>query len=355
MSDVAVLILHPEPGPRAGELERWVADARAATAARHRRGFLAAGATDVLMIGGPPDDTPFGARVRAFVATNLASNPARGLVVLGSGAIPLATSADRRAFVAAASDSGRPVALANNLFSADAVAISRAGNLGALPDLATDNALPRWLTEVAGYEVTDLRRRWRLGVDIDGPLELFLLGSAAGPAAPPAGVVDRVTERLAAVRAVAADPSAELVVAGRTSASGLAWLERRIAARTRALVEERGLRTAMAGQRPPRSVLGALLDRDGPESLGGLLADLGEGALVDSRVLLAHRHGADQAAWPCAEDRFASDLLLHERITDPWLRDLTRSAAEAPIPIVLGGHTLVGPGLRLALGRGSVA
>jgi hypothetical protein len=345
MSDVVVLILHPEPGPRAGELERWVADARVATAARHRRGFLAAGATEVVVTGGPPDGMSFGARLRAFVATNRAS----GLVVLGSGAIPMATSADRRTFVAAASESRRLIALANNLFSADVVAISRAGSLGALPDLATDNALPRWLADVAGYEVSDLRRRWRLGVDIDGPLELVLLGNAAGPAQPPARVLDRVTDRLAAVRAVAADPRAELVVAGRTSASGLAWLERRTAARTRAIVEERGLRTAIAGQRATRSVLGALLDRDGPESLGALLAELGEGALVDSRVLLAHRNGTDQAGWPGAEDRFASDLLLHERIGDPWLRDLTRSAAEAPIPILLGGHTLVGPGLRLAL------
>jgi hypothetical protein len=154
------------------------------------------------------------------------------------------------------------------------------------------------------------------------------------------------------VRAVAADARTELVVAGRLSAAGLAWLERRIPARTRALVEERGLRTAVAGQRPPRSVLGALLDRDGPASLGGLVAELGEGAIIDSRVLLAHRHGPDDSAWPAPEDRFASDLLLHERIADPWLRELTRSAAEAAIPIVLGGHTLVGPGLRLALRPG---
>ena len=350
MSGVAVLILHPEAGPRAGELERWVATARAALAEQHRHGFLAAGATDVTVTSGPPDGISFGARLRAFVATH----PANGVVVLGSGAIPIATLADRRAFVAAASDSKRFIALANNLFSADVVAVSRAGKLGALPDLATDNALPRWLAEVAGYDVTDLRRRWRLGVDIDGPLELVLLGSVAGTAQAPAQMVERVEERLAAVRTVAADPRAELMVAGRTSAGELAWLERRIAARTRALVEERGLRTAVAGQRPPRSVLGALLDRDGPDSLGRLLAELAEGALVDSRVLLAHRRGPDQAGWPCAEDRFASDLLLHERIADPWLRDLTRSAAEAPIPIILGGHTLVGPGLRLALRPGRV-
>jgi hypothetical protein len=76
---------------------------------------------------------------------------------------------------------------------------------------------------------------------------------------------------------------------------------------------------------------------------------LGDGALVDSRVLLAHRLGADERRWPAAEDRFASDLLLHEQIGDAWLRALTRSAHDAPVPIVLGGHTLVGPGIRLAL------
>jgi hypothetical protein len=70
-------------------------------------------------------------------------------------------------------------------------------------------------------------------------------------------------------------------------------------------------------------------------------------------VLLAHRFGADEAAWPVAEDRFASDLLLTPTIDDPWLRALTTSAVNAPIPVLLGGHTLVGPGLRLALGRTS--
>ena len=160
----------------------------------------------------------------------------------------------------------------------------------------------------------------------------------------------RVRERLAAVRAVARDPKAELLVAGRTSAATLAWLERSTAARTRALVEERGLRTSVAGQRPPASVLGALIERDGPGSLGSHLAQLSDAAIVDSRVLLAHRLGADEAGWPAAEDRFASDLLLAERIADPWLAELTASAAAAPIPILLGGHTLVGPGVRLVVG-----
>ena len=345
MVAIAVLILHPTPAGRADEIEGWVAAARAAVAERHRLGFLEAGADEVAVLAGPPDGRTFGARLRDHVE---ARRPG-GLVVLGSGAIPLATTADRRAFVEAAASAG-PRALANNRYSADVVAIALASNLMDAGDLANDNALPRWLAEVAGYEVADLRRRWRLGFDIDGPLDLALLGGRAWLLRPPAGILDRVVERLADVRAVARDPRAELLVAGRVAADGLAWLERSTASRTRALIEERGFRTRIAGQRPARSSLGLILDRDGPEALGAILAELGDAALVDTRVLIANRCGADERAWPVAADRFASDLLLPDRIAHPWLRALTVAARDAAIPIVLGGHSLVGPGLRLALG-----
>ena len=352
MTDVAVRILHALPGPAAGPLERWLATERELVAERQRRGFLRAGAASVRVVAGPPDDTPFGARLRALVA---AERPA-GLVVLGSGSVPLATAAQRRALIAVAA-SGEHRALANNRFSADVIAVGCAERLIHVPDLPGDNALPRWLEEVAGYEMADLRPSWRLAIDLDGPFDLLLTGRAG--TANRAGIeLAAVRARLAAVAAVAADRRAELLVAGRTSAATLAWLERGVAARVRALVEERGLRAATrlaqardgdrpTAARPPRSVLGTLLERDGPGAFGARLAELGDAAVVDSRVLLAHRFGADERGWPPAEDRFASDLLLADRVRDPWLRDLTASAATAPIPVVLGGHTLVGPGLRL--------
>jgi hypothetical protein len=93
-----------------------------------------------------------------------------------------------------------------------------------------------------------------------------------------------------------------------------------------------------------------VLERDGPTALGERLAELGDAALVDSRVLLAHRLGVDEAGWPDGESRFASDLLTASAVADPWLAELTTAAATAPIPIVLGGHTLVGPGVRLIAG-----
>jgi hypothetical protein len=349
VTDVAVWILHPEPAATAGPLERLLSDARRALAERHRTAFLAAGAATATVVSGPADDTPFGARLRDLEA----ASGAPGVVVLGSGAIPLATAADRRDFVSAAGSGGART-LANNRYSADVVAIACAERLLQLPDLAADNALPRWLEE-AGYEVRDLRRRWRLAMDLDSPLDLALLGDRGA-------ALDAVTGRLDAFAAVAHDRRAEIVVAGRTNAASIAWLERHAAARVRALVEERGLRasgrvtrpeagSARAPQRPPRSVLGLVLDRDGPDALGDRLAELGDAALVDTRVLLAHRLGPDESRWPSAEDRFASDLLAPDGIADPWLRRLTESAAAASIPIVLGGHSLVGPGVRLAARR----
>jgi CTP:molybdopterin cytidylyltransferase MocA len=341
---VVAFILHGRPGPGSGRLTEAFAAIRRRHADTLAERIRAAGADESRIVDEPQDDRPFGARLRDAIGS---AGGAGGILVLGSGSVPLARIADLRAFVATA---GGPAgqALANNAYSADLVAIAGSSRLAGLPDVTADNILPRWLAEHAGFAVSDVRRRWRLQVDLDSPLDVLLVGldDLDGIETAPARAA------LAGARAIGRDPSAELVVAGRASANGLAWLERSTASRTRALVEERGFRTRPAGQRPARSSLGLLLDRDGPEALGSILAELGDAALVDTRVLLAHRFGTDERGWPVAEDRFASDLLLPERIADPWLRTLTVAASDARIPIVLGGHSLVGPGLRLALGRG---
>jgi hypothetical protein len=352
MAFVSAVILHRPAAGSAGPLERTLADARRALGEELASHLRAAGAAESRIVAEPPDDTPFGARLRAIVADGIA--PGHGLVVAGAGSAALARVVDVRPFVATAA-TGEARARTNNRYSADVVALGDPSVLRSVPDLPSDNALPRWLAEVAGIAVDDEARRWRLQVDVDSPLDVLLL---RGPAGTPDADTVGVRDRLSTVAAVLGDRRAEVLVAGRTSATSLRWLERRTAARIRAFVEERGLRasspvalgdagTATPAIRPPRSLLGTLLDANGPRALGTTLAGLADAALVDSRVLLAHRLGADERRWPSAEDRFASDLLLAERIADPWLRELTQAAHDAPIPIVLGGHTLVGPGVRL--------
>jgi CTP:molybdopterin cytidylyltransferase MocA len=349
MRPVSVSILHPAARDGAGPLEAWVADRRSRLARHHAAAFEAAGATSVAVVADQRDKRSFGARLRPLVA----AAGSGGLVILGSGSIPLATRADLRAFVASAGGDV-PRAIANNRYSADVAAIARADRLPPIPDLPGDNALPRWLEEVAGFPVDDLRARAHLAFDIDTPLDLALLGLTTESPFDLAGL----EATLAGVRTVAADRRAELLLAGRSSAATLRWLETHSAARVRAWVEERGLRAASplarddaraGAQRPPRSLLGALLDRDGPASLRRHLARFADAAILDTRVLLAHRLGADEAAWPPAEDRFASDLLLPSCVADRWLRELTDAAAAAPIPVLLGGHSLVGPGVRFVV------
>ena len=70
------------------------------------------------------------------------------------------------------------------------------------------------------------------------------------------------------------------------------------------------------------------------------LAELGDGSFIDTRVILAHKR-----IEVSREDRFLSDLGRWQDIRDPFLRDFPRAALEAPIPVLLGGHSLMSGGL----------
>ncbi|OGD11757.1 MAG: hypothetical protein A2W20_06750 [Candidatus Aminicenantes bacterium RBG_16_66_30] len=109
----------------------------------------------------------------------------------------------------------------------------------------------------------------------------------------------------------------------------------------RVFSEERGMRAAgsdRSGQ--ARSLLGYHLQEVGYERFFQELAEMAQAALIDSRVILAHLK-----AHPSRADRFLSDLGRHEEISDPFLRQFTEAAAKAPIPVLLGGHSLVAGGL----------
>ncbi len=251
MTRVVAIILHAVPGAAAGPLEEGFAATRATNADRLARGFNAAGA-GAEIVATHPGGAPFGTRLRQFATRE----PRRGLVILGSGSLPLAGPADLQAFVATAGAGEGPV-LTNNRYSGDVLAIPAGIDLSTLPDLEADNGVPRWFAE-KGVRVNDLRSRWRLQVDLETPIDA-LVADRDRPGDPTYDRVRPVVERF---RRLAADPRSEILVAGRTSATTLRWLETHTASRTRALVEERGMRTAPPDQRPARSALGLLLDRD---------------------------------------------------------------------------------------------
>ncbi|HUR16923.1 MAG TPA: hypothetical protein VMZ33_06535, partial [Candidatus Limnocylindrales bacterium] len=240
MSSVTVLIFHRPPSSDDGPFTRALAEVRERLLAAHEAMFVAGGAAEIRVIAEWRAGKTFGE-----VLANEA--PARGgLVVLSSGAVPLLRLADAQRLVTVAGGRGRQ-ALTNNRYSSDICAVSDAATLHELPPLPSDNALPRWLEERAGYTVDELAARDRLALDLDTPLDVAIAALARScptwlrEAAQHNGfAVPRRDE----IRALAANPHGELLVFGRAGSRTLRWLERNVRCRVRFLAEERGMRAA---------------------------------------------------------------------------------------------------------------
>jgi hypothetical protein len=132
-----------------------------------------------------------------------------------------------------------------------------------------------------------------------------------------------------------------LALIGRVSPLALQALSKAMHCWTRAVAEERGMIAAGRFERGEvRSLLTPWIRARGVVGFFDDLAEMADAAIFDSRVLFAA-----QGRYPDAADRFASDLFLIGAIRDPWVRDFTRAAADAPLPIILGGHSVVAGGL----------
>jgi hypothetical protein len=179
---------------------------------------------------------------------------------------------------------------------------------------------------------------------VDTPTDLLTLASH-----PDAGIQTRAyldglgldASHLDAALPLMLDRDAEILVAGRVSSSTWSFLETETACRTRVLSEERGMRASGRQVRGEvRSLLGYYLDTIDPVRFFEALATMGQGVFLDNRVIFAHR-----GLWPSAADRFHSDLRQPARISDPFVKALTAAAMDAPVPVVMGGHSLVAGGM----------
>ena len=349
-----LIIFHGGTGQ--GPAERMLANARIAAATNTARSALAAGfeavivATDALAAF--PTDVPgmlldadeagsafdFASRLRGIISRYGLERPA----TMGSGSVPL-LGVDEFRLVVEQLESRDPRFVTNNFFSADLTAWTPGSAIELCAEFSRDNVLPRRLRDDAGLASVVLPRTTATQFDLDTPSDLAVLSLSEGlppelaKAAEPAAAA---AARYRAFMPLLCDRTRQVVVAGRVGGSQ-AWqyLERETACRVRIFAEERGLATAPAGYQA-RSILGFLLEEVGPERFFQRMAELGDGVVIDTRVIEAHL-GVE----PSREDRFQSDLLGWEAIEEPFLRHFTKAAAEAPMPVLLGGHSLVSGGL----------
>ena len=263
--------------------------------------------------------------------------------------------------------------ITNNFYSTDFAAWTPARVLKEIPLPDTDNELSWALRFDAGLSARTLPRSAATQLDVDTPTDLLTLSLHPGcgphtrqyleglkgdegrtlPGNGNPGLIQPVLlehighsirelqHTLEQALAVLLDREAEIFVAGRVSAAASAYLQTEALCRKRILAEERGMRASGRQARGEvSSLLGVLLEDRSPRQFFEALSQMGEAVILDSRVVLAHRR-----TWPSTGDRFYSDLRQPERIEDPFLREFTAAALAAPVPVVLGGHSLVSGGL----------
>jgi hypothetical protein len=276
------------------------------------------------------------------------------VVYAGGGALPLA-GADTLERLALAVGGDAPCVYTNNLFSADLVAFYPASSLSLIDLPAADNDLAWLLHYRAGLPYAAAPRTLDTQFDIDTPTDVAVLRHATS--SPPlqarvgtylAAHLKRAHEQIPALSAaveraagVMATRRAQVLFAGRLSAQNWRRLELNLPSQTRVISEERGMRASGREARgEARSVLGLYAEMAGPAGLVHAIEQVSDAAFLDTRVLFAHR-----GLSPTRADRFASDALLPQDLSDPWVRDLTYALAGAAIPVVPGGHSLMSGGV----------
>ncbi len=235
--------------------------------------------------------------------------------------------------------------LANNLHSCDWVGFTPAREVAPLiAREASENAIAWVWAHRAGLPAEDLPPSAATRFDLDTPADLLIVQRHPGVGPRLRYFLDDLGWQASWLDRVVAEMAREggsLAVIGRLSAVAWAALERATRCWVRVFAEERGMRASGRQERGEvRSLLSDYLDVVGITGFFDALADLADGVLMDNRVILAAR-----GLWPSAADRFNSDLFRWDRVQEPFLRRFTRAAAEAPVPVVMGGHSVVAGGL----------
>jgi hypothetical protein len=238
--------------------------------------------------------------------------------------------------------------ITNNLHSSDWVAITYAQDaLSVIHAANRDNSLAWALRQDAKYETHILtERRPAAAFDLDTPTDLAILRQHPDLApnlrtALNNPLLDSIPLR--PVLDTLRTDGSHVALIGRVSPTAWQALSDATLCWIRVFSEERGMVASQRFQRGEvRSIIGALLDLQGPHQFFITLATIVDTAIIDTRVLMAHQGRQFSTA-----DRFASDLFMPDSISDPWLRDFTEAAANAPIPVMLGGHSTVAGGLHV--------
>lgn len=261
----------------------------------------------------------------------------------GGGSAPLMEPADWHQALAGFEQ--QEMAVTNNLHSCDWIAFPCTPEwMEAVATEERDNSLAWQWSQRTGFPVAALPPSAASRFDLDTPSDLSIarfhprtgahLRAALQELPWPVDVVEGVLS-------IMAREGGRLAIVGRSSAAAWQALEEATHCEVRLFVEERGMvASGRLKQGQVCSLLADLMGQVGVEGFFSKLTRLVEAALIDSRVLIAA-----QGLWPPQAERFDADLFRWQEVETPFLRQFSRAAAQAGIPILLGGQSVVNGGL----------
>jgi len=288
----------------------------------------------------PGDPFHFGRRLAGLIERY----GSQRVLYSGGASAPL-LSVERWGEVLARLGEAERLVVTNNLHSSDWAGFVPAAEMVPLIAQETnDNALAWVLAYEGSLPVEGLPASAATRFDLDTPADLLIARRHPGVGPSLRRFLDGLgweARQLDGVLTTMAREGGSLAVVGRASAAAWAALEQATRCWVRVFAEERGMRASGRQERwKVRSLLADYMALVGVEGFFDELAELVDGALFDNRVILAARR-----LWPSTADRFNADLYRWESVGEPFLRRFTRAAAEARVPVVLGGHSVVAGGL----------
>ena len=277
----------------------------------------------------------------------LVENP---LVYFGAGSAPLIQDVDITNLVSALNRAKQNICAANNIYSADYFGVNPGNIISMLdPPPMSDNEIPKRVSEENRTEVVELARssRSQFNIDVTADLVTLFLTEAKGPRVRSflqshSQLFERAVQCQWAAAQHLINKESQVLVYGRTSSRIWKYLETESASKIRIIGEERGLGTAPPGYHP-YSTLGDLIKSEGAEIFfTRTLPLMCDAAFIDLIPILAYLYPDTTQ-----EDRHAAFLMDESAIGHSGLRTIIHGINSSPIPIAVGGHTLVGSGIEL--------
>ncbi len=278
--------------------------------------------------------------VGRFLADIVQRFQVRRLLYFGGGSAPLLDDSALGALLEKVAGAEECI-LTNNQFASDWAGIVPAQLIIDFRErLPLDNMLGWVLSTEAGLPLSTLSPSAASRLDIDTPADLLVLRLHPETKPQLEGYLAQLaldTSKLDALMEVLARPASQVLISGRLGPDAWQAINRVTRCWIRVISEERGMvSSGRLARGEVYSYLGAHIEAVGLQPFFNTLSQQVQAALIDTRVLLAHR-----GLWPANNDRFNSDLGMVDQIQDSWLQKFTIAALEAPIPIVFGGHGLL--------------